>query len=220
MPITEMKSEVIRIFEKVGALREGHFVLTSGRHADRYINKDAIYPHTDQVWLLCSFLCSQFWSSRVQEEKVQVVVGPEKGGIILSHRVADHFRTLGDEVVSVFAEKTGDGGFTFSRGYEKYVTGKNVLIVEDILTTGGSVKEVVELVRSHGGNVVGVAAICNRGGVSEKDIGNVPRLASLETVELPSWGEKECPLCKEGVPVNTDVGKGKAFLERKISEGN
>jgi orotate phosphoribosyltransferase len=116
--------------------------------------------------------------------------------------------------LAVYAEKDGDQ-FVIKRGYEKLIPGKNVLIVEDILTTGGSAKKVFEAVRALGGNVVGLGAICNRGGVTEGDIGLLPELYSLTSVNLDSWEANECPLCASDVPVNITIGKGKEFLARR-----
>ena len=92
-----------------------------------------------------------------------------------------------------------------------------ILVVDDILTTGGSVRKVVETTRSFGGNVVAVGVLCNRGGIKPEDVGGVPRLFALVNVKLDAWDEMDCPLCASGVPVNTDVGKGREFLARKKS---
>jgi len=158
--------------------------------------------------------------------KAEVVVGPEKGGILLSHCVGAYLDTWNHndnsfpgEVVSVYAEKSGDE-FVFGRGYDQFIPGKRILIVEDVLTTGGSVKRVINAVGKLGGIVVGVSAICNRGGVTEADLGVVPpavppSLRALVKVDLQDWDEVECPLCEQGVPINTNLGKGKEFLARK-----
>ena len=95
---------------------------------------------------------------------------------------------------------------------------KRVLVVEDILTTGGSARKVVEAVRAIGGNVVGVGVLCNRGGVTAQDLANVPKLEVLVNISLDAWNEADCPLCKQGVPVNPDVGKGREFLARRQQE--
>lgn len=107
------------------------------------------------------------------------------------------------------------GNYVIKRGYDKLIAGKKVLVVEDILTTGGSVKKTVEAVRAIGGEVAGVAALCNRGGVTAEDIGDVPELFSLVNITLESWEASECPLCAQGVPINTSVGKGKEFLSQQ-----
>lgn len=151
---------------------------------------------------------------------VQVVVGPEKGGIILSQWTAFWLQTWNtthdvEEVLGVYAEKTG-GCFVFNQEYGKLVTGKRILVVEDVLTTGGSVKKVAEAVRVYGGDVIGVGALVNRGGVTPKDI-NVPKLFSLVNAKfdawlLDVWNETNCPLCKQNIPINTDIGHGREFL--------
>lgn len=105
--------------------------------------------------------------------------------------------------------------FIIKRGYNRLVPGKRVLVVEDVLTTGGSVKKVIEATRAIGGIVVGLGVLCNRGGITPQDVADVPRLFALVNVKLDAWDEADCPLCAKGVPINTDVGKGGEFLARK-----
>ncbi|MDO8667915.1 MAG: phosphoribosyltransferase family protein [bacterium] len=105
--------------------------------------------------------------------------------------------------------------FVIKRGYDKLVAGRKILVVEDVLTTGQSAKMVVEAVRALGGNVVGLAALCNRGGITAEQVGNPPKFVSLVNVKLDAFDEIGCPLCAAGVPINTEVGKGKAFLARQ-----
>lgn len=205
----------LEVLESVNAvLTNDHFVYTSGKHGSAYVNKDAIYPHTKATVWLCRAIAEGF-----RAKNIQVVVGPEKGGIILSQWTTSHLtRLTGSEVLAVYAEKDGEN-FVIKRGYEALIPGKRVLIVEDVLTTGGSVKKVMETVRKLGGNAVGIGAICNRGGVTESDFGipPTPSLFALTNVSLDAWDEGNCHLCDEGVPINTSVGKGKEFLERKTA---
>ena len=204
--------------EKVGAVLKGHFVGTSRRHLDTYIDKDAIYPHVLLVAELCSDLVKRFTLHNVGVE-YDMVVAPEKGGIILSQWTAynsAHVRRAGLEILAVYAEKK-DGGFVFRRGYAKLIPGRKVLVVDDTLRTGGSAGKVVEAVRAFGGNVIGLGAIWNGGGVTAKDVGDVPRLEALINQKLASWDEANCPLCEQGIPINTDVGWGREFLARKQS---
>jgi orotate phosphoribosyltransferase len=192
---------------------DGHFVLKSGRHSSVYVNKDMLYTDSERIALLCMDLGQPFVDRKHPEIQVQVVVGPAIGGVILAHCVAKHLSfDSADTVRSLFADKDGEG-FVIKRGYDKFVTGKRVLVVEDILTTGGSVRGTVEAVRKVGGEVVGVAAICNRGRLTAETLG-VPRLRSLVEMDLETWAENDCPLCRERIPVNTDVGHGKALLSR------
>ena len=207
------ESKILEIFERTGAFLAGHFELQSFRHSGKYINKDAVFPDTEEISTLGLEIAKRF-----VDDKIDVVVGPEKGGIILSQWVAHHLTSLvGRKVLSVFAEKIvtyrgTSGEFKFTRNYNKLVEGKRVLIVEDILTTGSSVKAVVKLVRLTGGIVVGLGALCNRGKVTEKDIGDVPKLSALLNVELETYPPRECPLCAQGIPMNHNVGRGKESL--------
>jgi orotate phosphoribosyltransferase len=207
------EKQVLGILSRANAIiPEGHFVYTSGKHGSAYVNKDAVYPYTDAVSRLC-----RAFAERFADSAADVVIGPAMGGIILSQWTAMHLDKLGlVNVASVYAEKNHNGSaFEIRRGYDVFVRGHKVLVVEDVLTSGGSVKKVVEAVRAHQGEVVGVAALCNRGGVTAEDVGNVPELYALANIKLDAWDEADCPLCKLGMPVNTDVGKGREYLARK-----
>lgn len=207
--------KIMQMFADADAIiSDSHFVYTSGRHSAVYINKDALYLHTKAISMLCQLMARPY-----NANQIDVVVGPVLGGIVLSQWVthALNANRSSGEILAVYAEKGGDGldkKFFFSRGYDKYIPGKNVLIVEDVLTTGGSVRQVVELVRQHGGNVVGVSALCNRGNVRSEDVGNVP-IQALITIALETFTEEECPFCQQHVPINTTLGKGKAFLAKQ-----
>lgn len=198
--------EILETLAKVGAIiTNSHIVYTSGRHGDSYVNKDAVYPHTGVTSRLCENIARHFLAS-----EIEVVIAPAIGGVILSQWIAHHLGLLsGKEVLSLYAEKADDG-FVVRRGYEKILPGKRTLIVEDVLTTGGSVKKVVEICKTLNAGVVGVAALCNRGGISAQDLG-VKELYALVRVDLASWEEKDCPLCAKKVPVNREVGKGREF---------
>lgn len=216
-----------RILERAGVIIvNSHIVYASGRHGTTYVNKDAIYPNTAEVSQLGRALAQQF-----ADNQVQIVLGPAIGGVILSQWTADHLtRLTGQKVLSVYAEKEGsklasssygplppkyEDAFVIKRGYGQLIPGKNVLVVEDVLTTGGTAKRVVEAVRAIGGNVVGLGAICNRGAVTSKDVGGVPKFVALTQIKLEAWDEAVCPLCQQNVPINTDVGKGWEFLARR-----
>ena len=204
--------EVLSVLGKVGAvITNSHVVYTSGMHGKVYVNKDAVYPHTAETSRLCRAIAERF-----ADDNVQVVVAPAIGGVILSQWVAYHLSEItGREVLGVYAEKSASGdAFVIKRGYDKLIVGKNVLVVEDILTTGGSAKKVIEATRAIGGNVVGLGVLCNRGGITPEDVANVPKLTALVNMKLDAWDEAACPLCEQNVPVNTDVGKGREFLAR------
>ena len=206
------ESDVLDILQKVGAFRSGHFVGVSGLHLDTYVNKNAMYPYTREMSKLCRAVAERFTG-----KNIEAVVGPATGGIILSQWVAYHLSELeGREIYGAYADKDGDG-FVIKRGYNDLVKGKNILVVEDLVTTGGSLRKVIEAARSEGAHVAGAVAICNRGQVTADMIGNPPEFISMLSVELDQWPEAECDLCKRNIPVNTDVGHGKEYLAKKAA---
>ena len=206
---------IMQMFSDVGAIvSESHFVYSSGRHSSVYINKDALYLHTRTISALCQLMASPY-----SAEQVDAVVGPVLGGIVLSQWVAHHLNTsrAEGETLAIYAEKgseSADKQFFFNRGYDTYIPGKNILVVEDVLTTGGSARQVIELVRRQGGNVIGLSALCNRGNVQPADVGHVA-VHALVTIALETYTEEDCPFCRQQVPINTALGKGRAFLARK-----
>ncbi|MCB1197637.1 MAG: phosphoribosyltransferase [Deltaproteobacteria bacterium] len=206
------KEKLLEILGQAKAIiQDSHIVYTSGKHGSAYVNKDAIYPHTTLTSDLTLAMAKLF-----SEKQIDVVVAPVIGGVILSQWIAFHLTQLsGKEVLGVYAEKSEQApGFELKRGYGKLVEGKNVLVVEDILNTGGSIKKVVEMLQPLNTNIVGVAAICNRGNVKAEDLG-VSELKSLLDVQLDAWSEQDCPLCKNDVPINVEVGKGALYLAAK-----
>ncbi len=212
----KIEGDVLDVLKQIKAIiTNSHIVYTSGKHGSAYVNKDAIYPHTEITSQLCLELAKHFSKS-----SVDVVIAPAIGGVILSQWIAYHLTQLtGREVLGVYAEKSENADvFVIKRGYDKLCRSKKILVVEDILTTGGSVKKVVEAVRTILGEVVGVAALCNRGNITTRELGEIPHLFSLAQVQLEAWDESECPLCKDQIPINTDVGKGNEFLARKSAK--
>lgn len=221
------EAQVLALLVKVGVfLKDGHFAYTSGKHGSAYVNKDALYPHTQETNQLCQDIARKF---RLPSYSIETVVGPAVGGIILSQWTAYHLTQFATrEMTAVFAEKevvtiddpagkgrvcyAETGQFVFTRGYGELVRDKNVLVIEDILTTGGSAKKVVDTVRRAGGTVVAVAALCNRGEVSKAEVGDPPHLFALANIQLDAWEPAECPLCADGVPINMDVGKGRKLV--------
>lgn len=198
------------ILATVGALLQGHFVLTSGKHAEQYVNKDALYPHTAETSQLCRDIAG------FADPGTQMVAAPAIGGVILSQWVAHHLSVLlGSDILAVYAEPGPNDTLVFKRGYDLLIPQKRILVVEDVLTTGGSAKKVVDAVRALQGEVVGVGVLSNRGGVTAEQLGNVPWLHALTTIPMESWTAEDCPLCKEGMSVNTEVGKGAEFRARK-----
>ena len=198
--------DALEIFEAAGAvIRDTHVVYTSGLHGNTYINKDAVYVDTTSISLLCSMMAEKY-----VDADVDTVLGPAIGAVILSQWTAHHLGILlNRKIASVYAEKS-DRGFVIRRGYDSFVMQKKILIVEDVVTTGGSIKSVIDEVKRVNGTIVGVSALCNRGGILSKDL-KVPRFEALLNIKLGTWTSDKCPLCQSGIPINTRMGKGKGL---------
>src|SRR6266513_1560893 len=185
--MTTAAADVERVFRDSGALREGHFILASGRHSPLYLEKFQVLQHPSNTERLCSAVA--VWAGSLG---VETVAGPTTGGIILAHEVA---RQLG--VRAIYAERRENGkGREFRRGFALR-PGERVLVVDDIMTTGGSVQETLDAVRSAGGDVAGAAVLVDRsGGVADIDV----PIKALWRLEVPSYAPAECPLCAKGIP--------------------
>jgi orotate phosphoribosyltransferase len=172
-----------------GALKSGHFMLSSGRHSDQYIEKFDLLRDPEATSAACALIADRF-----RDAEIDVVVGPTTGGVILAFEVA---RQLG--VAAAYAERASSdaAGREFRRG-TTFRPEARVLVVDDILTTGGSVRETLEALSSHPVNVAGVAVLVDRS--SGKAELPDPWIA-LATVEATSWAAEECPLCARGVPI-------------------
>lgn len=214
-----MDTSVVKILKKIGAvLTDDHFVYTSGKHGSVYINKDSLYPHTEETSKVGLLFAEKF-----KDADIEVVAAPAVGGTILSQWTAYHLSKLkGKEILSAYTEK--DKGTTasaseseqmFRRGYDKIVRGKNVLVIEDLTTTGMSVKKVVDAMRAIGGKVVAVCVMINRDPehVNSDTIG--APFSSLGVIQADAVDAATCPLCKAGKPINTSIGHGKKYLEAK-----
>lgn len=179
------REEVVERFRRTGALLEGHFVLTSGLHSTQYLQCALVLQHPPEAEALGRAIAEQFSAGRVD-----TVAAPAIGGIIVGWEVA---RALG--VRSVWTERE-EGRMTLRRGFTVR-PGERVLVVEDVITTGGSTRETCDALRAAGALVVGAASIIDRSG-GRSDVG-VPRVA-LATLEVPSVAPADCPLCARGVP--------------------
>lgn len=180
------QKEVFDIFEKAGALLKGHFLLSSGLHSDTYFEKFQVLQYPQYVEILCRKMASLF-----RDAHVELVVGPTIGGVIIAYEVARHLK-----VRSIYAEP-GDNGRIFKRGFN-IKKGERVLVVDDILTTGGSAREVVQLVEKHQGSIQGIGLLLDRSGGKVKF--DYP-LKVLATTDITNYRPEECPLCKKGIPL-------------------
>jgi len=180
--------EVMKKFEQAGAIQKGHFKLTSGVHSDTYIQCAQVMQYPGFMHNLCSELGRKF-----RGEDIDVIIGPAIGGIIISHVMA---QVLGPWVRAIFTERE-NGKMTLRRSFE-IKKDEKVLVVEDVTTTGGSVREVIDIVKERGGKVVGVGALIDRSG-GRIDFG--VKMKSLLTLDIKSYQPEGCPLCKKGIPV-------------------
>ena len=183
------EKEVESLLKETKAILEGHFLLTSGLHSPLYVEKFNVLQHPEYTEKLCQEFANHF-----KDMGIETVIGPATGGIILSQVTA---RLLG--VRSIFTERE-NGKMTLRRGF-KVAPGEKVLIVEDIVTTGGSIKEVVDVVNEAKGDIVGIGLLVDRSG-GKADFG-VPqeKVYPLLHLTVPTYKPEECPLCKEGAPI-------------------
>jgi orotate phosphoribosyltransferase len=179
------ENEILDIFRKHSALLEGHFVLSSGLHSDRYIQCALVLQHPEAAGPLCAEL-----AAKLKHVGATVVAAPALGGVIVSYEVA---RTLG--VRSLFTERQ-DGVMTLRRGFS-FRPGEPTLVVEDVITTGGSTRETIAAVEQAGGKVVGAGSLIDRSG-GKADLGVLR--AALVTLDVKTYNPAECPLCRSGIP--------------------
>ena len=185
--------EALSLFQRAGALLSGHFKLSSGLHSDQYLEKFRLAENPQLLEPMCRELARRFAG-----DNVQIVLGPTTAGIILAYCVAKH---LGAQ--ARYAER--EGGRMTLRRTQSLETGTRVLVVDDILTTGGAVKECLQVVEEARGTLVGVGVLGDRSG-GKTDLGT--RLEALLTVSVDAYPPEACRLCKEGVPLYQPGTKG------------
>ncbi len=180
------EERIVEILKEAGVLLEGHFQLTSGKHSNKYLQCAKIFKNAKYSEELCKELAHKY-----EDKGVDVVVGPAMGAVIMAYEVSRHLN-----VPNLFTERE-NGEMTLRRGFQ-IEKGQKVLVVEDVVTTGGSVREVIELVQKAGGEVVGVGSIVDRTG-GKIDFG-VP-YAAVISMEVTAYEADECPMCQKGEPV-------------------
>ena len=179
------ENETLDVFREHSALLEGHFILSSGLHSDRYVQCALVLQHPRVAEQLCTQL-----AEKVRHLGAAVVVAPALGGILVAHEVA---RALG--VRALFTERQ-DGAMTLRRGFS-LESAEPVLVVEDVITTGLSTRETIQCVEQAGGKVVGTGALIDRSG-GAADLG-LPK-AALVTLKIQNYNPADCPLCRAGIP--------------------
>lgn len=180
------EKDVLDIFHKNNALLKGHFKLSSGLHSENYLQCALVLQYPEMAEKLAKELAEKFAG-----KKIDTVIGPALGGITIAYEVA---RALG--IRGIFAERQ-DGDMVIRRGFS-VSQGENVLVVEDVITTGGSTREVIDAVKKSGGKVVGVGCIIDR---SDTKIDFGAELKSLARLKIKTYGQNECPLCKSNIPI-------------------
>lgn len=181
------QDDVIELFRKAGALLDGHFVYTSGRHGRQFLQAARVLQHPEYTATLCKAMAEPY-----QTQNIALVVGPATGGIILAYETARHLSCR-----AAFTEKDSEGGQALKRGFA-LAEGTRVLVVEDIITTGGSVKKTVDHLCERGADVAGVSVLIDRsGGEAAFDCPYAP----LASFTMESWDAGECLLCTEKVPL-------------------
>jgi len=188
--------EVLDIFKSTGALLEGHFLLTSGRHSNQYFQCAKVLQYPNYTAQICSLIVDHF-----KDFKIDTIVAPAMGGMIVGYEVG---RQLNKK--SIFTERENKE-MTLRRGFS-LSKGEKVLVCEDVITTGGSVKEVIEIVKRSGAEVVGIASIVDRSN-GKVDFG-FPLFSALK-LDVVSFEPDQCPLCKEGKIELVKPGSKKVF---------
>ncbi len=180
------KTEVMKIFKGHGAFLSGHFKLSSGLHSGHYLQCALVLQHPEDADKLGRAIADKF-----RKDGIAVVAGPALGGVIIAHETA---RSLG--VRCIFGERE-NGKMRLRRSFQ-IKDGEKVLLVEDVVTTGGSIKELADIIKNAGGEVAGVGSIIDRSG-GKTDFG--VKFESLITLNVETFEEEHCPLCKEKVPI-------------------
>jgi orotate phosphoribosyltransferase len=186
--VSAFTESTLRLFEATEAYLKGHFRLTSGLHSPEYLQSAKVLQHPEHAERLGALLGGEL----ARLGPIDVVVSPAMGGLIIGHEVA---RRLG--VRHIFTERDADGRMTLRRGFA-VAPGERAAVVEDVITTGGSTREVIDLLTALGAIVTGAGSIIDRSG-GTADVG-APRVA-LATLEVTAWQPESCPLCAAGQPV-------------------
>jgi len=212
------QEKTFQILERTNAfVKNGHFVYQAGYHCRDYVAKDRITLDPlaiDEVGRMLSDL--------IKDNDIDTVAVPAIGGVVLGHVVAKYLSHFKNKLVnSIFVERSGEKNidniykYEVTRCHGEYVYGKNIAVIEDIMNSGATVKNVITSVQNAGGIVTTVGVVRNRGRVKAEDFGKNITLVNLSVINLETYDPDKCPLCVSGVPINTIFGHGKKFLENQ-----
>lgn len=192
-----------------------HFVYKAGEHGPAYVNKDEVYTHPEAIFEVGLLMAKKIIKS-FDCSTLHCVVGPATAGAILTIFVGFHLnRLLKREILTAYVDKDGDS-FILKRGYDKKVSGYEVLAIDDVVNSGESLKGVINEIRRKNGVVEMALSLCNRGGVTADKLGlEKGSFFSLMDIEMDKYNPESCPLCAVGIPINVELGHGKAYLEKK-----
>lgn len=216
-PTRSLAEMSLQWLKDIGAIRTNdHFVYTSGQHGSNYVSKEVIASYPSLLAELGHFLAEVIGAT---DPRVEVIVAPAVGALTLGHEATiglthqNSITRARGPVRYAYAKKRGDE-FKLHPVFVDFIRGKKVGVVEDILTTGSSASSVVEAVRQADGEVIIVAALLNRGGVTNEQLG-VPTLVSLIDISFDQYEADSCPLCAKSMPINAEFGHGAEFLARQ-----
>ncbi len=186
------RSNLFELLKETGVIMDGHFLLTSGRHSARFLQCSQLMQYPEHAEKVCRLVAAPF-----TEKQIHTVIGPAMGGVIMAYETA---RALGAR--ALFAERTEDGLMALRRGF-RVEAGERILVVEDAVTTGGSVRKVLDLLEKAGAEIAGVSIMIDRTAGNLKF--DVP-VHSLISMEIESFTPQECPLCRDGIPLYRPKG--------------
>lgn len=220
--MTTTEESALRIIEKAGAVRKGHFLTKKGYCTDTYIDHSAILQDTKGAKLLAQFLAGRFI---YREDAIDVVVGPQDGGAFLAQLVAHElgyqlYGTGNKSVSWVFVSKTADGRFMIKDRFLVDVKERRVLVVDDVVSSGYSLNAVAMLMHKARGIIIGAGVLWNRGGVEQKDLLLFKKFEALVTIPIPMWdaSQNECSLCNTNVPWDIIFGHGAEYIATKAQQ--
>jgi orotate phosphoribosyltransferase len=196
------KEEILAIFKKSGALLEGHFQLTSGLHSPHYFQCAKVLQYPEYATIICGMIAEHY-----RDAKIDIVIAPALGGIIVAQevgRILNSIDTARTAQLKILFTERKDNTMQLRRGFEIH-PGERVLACEDVITTGGSVSEVIQIVRELGGNVAGVGAIVDRSG-GKVNFNNT--LIAAMTMDVVTYQPADCPLCARGIPIDKPGSRG------------
>jgi orotate phosphoribosyltransferase len=193
------KDSIIEVFKTYNAILEGHFLLSSGLHSDKYIQCALVLQYPKLAEKIAMLLYEEIRNNSSFWQDINVIISPAIGGIVIGQEVARVVSTFSEKQVrAIFTERDDEGKMVLRRGFQLSQQDK-CLVVEDVVTTGKSTKEVIEVVKSYNAEVLGVCSIFNRGMVDDNYFG-IPYFY-ISKLFINTYSKEECPLCKQNIPL-------------------